>query len=576
MSKEEKQAGSPSFDVSQDETAYGTTTKSIPRWQAFKDSFKRHEIEAVDPTLSDVEKAQALIANSPLQRSLKGRHLQMIAIGGAIGTGLFVGSGKALRTGGPAGIIIAWLITGSMLFSMVNALGELVVAFPIAGSFLTYYIRFLDSSWGFAVCWNYSIQWLAVLPTELVAAAITIKYWDKDTNSAAWIAIFYVVVVGINLFGVRGYGEAEFFFSIIKVITVIGFIILGVVLVCGGGPQGGYIGGMYWHHPGAFAHSFKGVCAVFVTAAFSFNGTELVGLAAAESENPRKVLPRATKQVFWRILLFYVISLILIGCLIPYNDKRLISASSSDASASPFVIAIVNGGIKGLPSVMNAVIMIAVLSVGNAAVFASSRTLAAMATMGLAPKFLSYIDRQGRPLFGIMVTLFVGLVSFVVASDKQAQVFSWLMALAGLSSVFVWGSIGVVHIRFRSALKKAGRGVDELPFKSMTGVWGSYYVILINILVLVAQFWIALFPVGGKPSAENFFESYISFVIILVFYIAHKIWTKNWRWYIPLDEIDIDTGRREADMDQLKQEIAEEIAETKSKPFFVRWYRFWC
>lgn len=316
---------------------------------------------------------------------------------------------------------------------------------------------------------------------------------------------------------------------------------------------------------------------MFVTAAFAFGGTELVGLAAAESKNPRKALPKATKQVFWRITLFYVICLTLVGLLVPYNDPRLLSGSSSvDASASPFVIAIKNGGIKGLPSVMNVVIMISVLSVGNSSVYASSRTLAALAAAGQAPKFLNYIDRAGRPIFGIMVQFLWGLLAFVCASGKEGVMFNWLLALSGLSSLFTWGSINLCHIRFRHALKVKGRDTSELSFSAQTGVYGSYYAVFIVSLVLIAQFWIALFPLGASPDAETFFMSYLGFPVIIAFYIAHKIFTRNWKLYIKADDIDIDTGRRELDLDVLKQEIEEERKDIASKPLPYRLWAFWC
>ncbi|KAG7191310.1 glyceraldehyde-3-phosphate dehydrogenase 1, partial [Scheffersomyces spartinae] len=318
-------------------------------WAKFVDSFKPADDDemGLDPNLTEAEKIAIKTANSPLSRSLKNRHLQMIAIGGSIGTGLFIGSGKTLRIGGPAGVLIAYILIGSMIYCTVQALGELAITFPVSGAFITYNTRFIDESFGFAMAWNYALQWLIVMPLELVAASIVISYWDSTTNPAAFVVIFWVLIVAINFFGVRGYGEAEFAFSLIKVVAVVGFIFLGIILVCGGGPRGGYIGGKHWHNPGAFANGFKGVCSVFVTAAFAFAGTELCGLAAAETSNPRKSLPKATKQVFWRITLFYVISLTLVGLLVPYNDPLLTSGKSSwDASASPFVIAIKNGGIS--------------------------------------------------------------------------------------------------------------------------------------------------------------------------------------------------------------------------------------
>lgn len=562
--------------VSIDETGSGS------KWQDFKDSFKRVKPIEVDPNLSEAEKVAIITAQTPLKHHLKNRHLQMIAIGGAIGTGLLVGSGTALRTGGPASLLIGWGSTGTMIYAMVMALGELAVIFPISGGFTTYATRFIDESFGYANNFNYMLQWLVTLPLEIVSASITVNFWGTDPKYRdGFVALFWLAIVIINMFGVKGYGEAEFVFSFIKVITIVGFIILGIILNCGGGPTGGYIGGKYWHDPGAFAGDtpgakFKGVCSVFVTAAFSFAGSELVGLAASESVEPRKSVPKAAKQVFWRITLFYILSLLMIGLLVPYNDKSLIGASSVDAAASPFVIAIKTHGIKGLPSVVNVVILIAVLSVGNSAIYACSRTIVALAEQRFLPEIFSYVDRKGRPLVGIAVTSAFGLIAFVAASKKEGEVFNWLLALSGLSSLFTWGGICICHIRFRKALAAQGRGLDELSFKSPTGVWGSYWGLFMVIIMFIAQFYVALFPVGDSPSAEGFFEAYLSFPLVMVMYIGHKIYKRNWKLFIPAEKMDIDTGRREVDLDLLKQEIAEEKAIMATKPRWYRIWNFWC
>ncbi|ODQ66879.1 general amino acid permease [Nadsonia fulvescens var. elongata DSM 6958] len=552
-------------------------TVTVSGWQGFMDSFKRMKHVEIDTEgMTDLEKAAALTASSPLSRKLKSRHLQMIAIGGSIGTGLFVGSGGSLRTGGPAAVVIAFILIGSMLFSTVHAMGELAVTFPVSGSFCTYFTRFLDPAWGFAMGWNYAMGWLVVFPLEIIAASITLSYWDEHHkyNPAIWVTLFWALIVIINFFGVKGYGEAEFFFSIVKVCAIVGFIILGVVVACGGGPKGGYIGAKYWHDPGSFAAGFKGLCAVFVNAAFAFSGTELVGLAAAETANPRRSLPKATKQVFWRITLFYVISLTIVGCLVPYNDPRLIKKSSVDASASPFVIAIVNAGIGGLPSVMNAVILISVLSVGNSSIYAASRTLAALADQGQAPKFLAYIDCSGRPLYGIIITSAFGLLCYLVASDKRNEVFSWMLALSGLSSIFIWGSINLCHIRFRRGMKVQGRSLKELPFTSAVGVYGSWYGFTLNCLVLVANFWVAVWPIGASPDAATFFNSYLAAPIILVFYVCYKAYKRT--PFILAKDMDLITGRRHLDLVLLTQELEEERAFIKSKNMAYRVYKFWC
>lgn len=467
-----------------------------------------------------------------------------------------------------------------MLFCTVQALGEMAVLFPVAGSFSAYSTRFLDPAWGFAMGWNYAMQWLVVLPLEVVAAAITVNYWNSRISPAAWVAIFLTIIISINMFGVKAYGEAEFIFSIVKVVAVIGFILLGIILDIGGGPGGSYIGGSYWHIFGAFNNGFKGLCSVFVTAAFAFAGTELVGLAAAETANPRKSLPTAVKQVFWRIALFYIVSLTLVGLLVPYNDPRLIGTSSSDAKASPFVIAIQNAGITGLPSVMNVVIMVAVLSVGNSSVYGSSRTLAALAEQGQAPKIFAYIDRQGRPLVAVIFASSLGFLAFLAASNKEEEAFLWMQALSGLSSIFTWGSICLAHIRFRRAWKMQGHTLKELAFRSQAGVIGSWLGFLFNVLVLIAQFWTGIAPIpasdglrieGTGPLIKNFFEAYLAAPVVLTFYIAYKVWFKT-----PImrsNDMDLKTGVRDLNLQEL---LAEESVERTAWPRWKKAYKFLC
>ncbi|KAL4921625.1 amino acid permease-domain-containing protein [Aspergillus aurantiobrunneus] len=525
----------------------------------------------------DIENAATSAANSPLQRSLKGRHLQMIAIGGSIGTGLFVGSGRVLATGGPASLLISYALTGCMLYCTVHALGEMAVIFPVAGSFAHYSTRFIDPAWGFAMGWNYALQWLVILPLEIVAASITVDYWESNISNAVWVTLFWAAIVSINLFGVKGYGEAEFVFSSIKVVAVIAFIILGIILNIAGGPGGGYLGGTYWHNPGAFHHGFKGLCDVFVNAGFAFAGTELVGLAAAETANPRKSLPTAVKQVFWRITLFYIVSLTLVGLLIPYDDPRLINGTSSvDAKASPFVISIRNAGIEVLDSVMNVVIMIAVLSVGNSAVYGSSRTLAALAEQQQAPRFLAYIDRKGRPLWAIGIASALGLLGYLAATDQQQVAFEWMIAISGLSSIFTWGSICLAHIRFRRAWRVQGHSLNDLAFRSQPGIMGSWIGFTFNCLILVAQFWVGFAPIHYEAMStttlvRNFFSKYLAAPVVLVFYIPYKLRFKT--KILRARDIDLRTGRRELNIQWL---MKEERTQQAAWPAWKKLYKFFC
>lgn len=302
-----------------------------------------------------------------------------------------------------------------------------------------------------------------------------------------------------------------------------------------------------------------------------------MGLAAAETANPRKSLPTAMKQVFWRITLFYITALTLVGLLVPYNNPSLTSGGNdADAKASPFVIAIEAAGIKVLPDVMNAVILIAVMSVGNSAVFGSSRTIAAMANMNQAPKILAYIDRKGRPLMAILVAAAVGLLSYLADIPGQGAVIDWLLALSGLSTIFTWGSICLCHIRFRRAWAARGRSIHEIPFRSQVGVVGSYVGLIMNAAVLAAQFYVGAAPIGRENMTpakvtENFFLKWVGAPIILCFYLAHKLYYRT--AYVKVQDMDIDTGRRDFDLPIL---VAQEREERASWPKWKRLYKFMC
>ncbi|KAL9598159.1 MAG: hypothetical protein Q9219_004656 [cf. Caloplaca sp. 3 TL-2023] len=498
------------------------------------------------------------VHNGKLERGLKNRHMQMIAIGGSIGAGLFVGSGSAFHNGGPGSVLIAFLIVGAMLLFTVQALGELAVLYPVNGAFFTYACRFLDESWGFAMGWDYALGWLTVLPFEITAAGITISYWRDDINIGVWAAVFLSILVVVQIFGVKGYGEVEFVLGLIKVVAITGFIIFGVVVDCGGvsSDSRGYIGARYWHDPGAFRNGFKGFASVFVTAAFAFGGTELVGLAAAEAADPRKTLPKATKQVFWRIATFYVLSLFIVGLIVPSDSDDLLGSSSADTKASPFVLAIQLAGVKGLPSVFNVVITIAVLSVANSCTYGSTRTMQALGVRGMGPKFLTYIDKKGRPLWCVVIQIAFGLLAFIGESNDSSTVFTWLLSLSGLSYFFVWGSICLSHVRFRAGWKAQGRSLDELPYRAAFGVVGSTIGFCLACIALIATFYVSLFPIHGVPDAELFFQSYLAGPIVITLYLGWKIYSRGkGGLFVRASQMDLDTGMRHLNLDPLENAI---------------------
>lgn len=340
--------------------------------------------------------------------------------------------------------------------------------------------------------WNYVFQWAIVLPLELTVCGLVVAYWNDSISVAVWITVFLVAIIIVNIFGSIGYAEEEFWSSLLKLAAIVIFMIIALVLVLGGGPSSGrydeYYGARLWYDPGAFRNGFKGFCSVFVTAAFSFSGTELVGLAAAESKNPVKSLPGAIKQVFWRITLFYILGLFFVGLLIPSDDPSLLSDSAySDVKASPFVLVGLYGGLKGFDHFMNFIILVSVLSIGVSGVYGGSRTLTALAQQGYAPKIFTYIDRSGRPLPSVLAIILFGPLAYINLSASGPDVFAWLLALSGLAAVFTWGSICLAHIRFRKAWAYHGHTVDEIPFHAAGGVYGSWLGLFLCFIVLAAQ-----------------------------------------------------------------------------------------
>ena len=287
-------------------------------------------------------------------------------------------------------------------------------------------------------------------------------------------------------------------------------------------------------------------------------GTELVGLAAAETDNPRKTIPKAAKQVFWRIILFYITSIFIVGCIVPYTHPQLLSSEhSADVRASPFVIAIREAGIKGLPSVINAVILIAALSVGNSSTYASSRTVQALGDARQAPKIFRYVDMWGRPLSGQILALACGILAyFACLPGGASQMFDWLLQISALSSFFTWGSICLAHIRFRAAMKKQAQSIDLLPFQACFGIYGSYLALIINILCVLAQVYLGFSPIGGSLTPEACLMDVIAVPVIIGFYVVRRVCKRKEGW-VRLEDVDLVTGRK----DNLVLAHAEDAAE---------------
>ncbi|CAI4059647.1 hypothetical protein N7582_001396 [Saccharomyces uvarum] len=573
------------------EVQFSTSVSSTPSSDGtnlvrrFKNSFKRKDASVIQEgllysELSEEEKVQWDLANQPYKKVLDQRHLTMIAIGGTLGTGLFIGLGESLASG-PASLLIGFLLVGASMLCVVQCGAELSCQYPVSGSYALHASRFIDPSAGFSVGINYLLMWLISFPSELVGCSLTMTYWAPSVNPAVWVAIAFTLSMLLNLFGARGFAESEFYMSIFKIVALFIFIIIGIILIAGGGPEStGYIGTKYWYDPGSFAPpAFKNFCNTFVSAAYSFSGTEMVVLTSAEARDVSSV-SRAAKGTFWRIAVFYIVTVIIIGCLVPYNDPRLINGSSSeDITASPFVIALSNTGAMGtrVSQFMNAVILIAVFSVCNSCVYASSRLIQGLATAGQLPKICGYMDRNGRPLVGMAICGAFGLLGFLVVSKDQGTVFTWLFALCSISFFTTWFCICFCQIRFRMAMKAQGKPDDDIIYKSPLGIYGGVVGCTLNVLLVIGEIYVSAAPVGMPSSAANFFEYCMSIPIMIAVYIGHRIYRRDWRhWYIKREDIDLDSGHSLEDLEATKLRRDQEKEYVASRPLYYRLYRFFC
>lgn len=441
----------------------------------------------------------------------------MISLGGAIGTGLFLASGGAIQSAGPGGALLAYAVIGIMVYFLVTSLGEMAAYMPVSGSFSTYATKFIDPSIGFALGWNYWYNWAVTIAAELSAATLIMKFWLPDSPSVLWSGLFLVLMFGINMLSVKGYGESEYWFAMIKIVTVIVFIIIGLLMIVGivGGDFVGFENFTVKDAP--FNGGFMAVLGVFMAAGFSFQGTELVGIAAGESDSPEKNVPKAVKQVFWRILLFYILAIFIIGLLIPYTNPDL---GSDNVRVSPFTLVFDKAGIAFAASVMNAIILTSVLSAGNSGMYASTRMLWVLAKEGKAPKLLARLSRTGVPVFALIVTALVGMLAFFASFYGDGVVYNWLLSASGMSGFIAWLGIAASHYRFRKAFAAQGRSLDELPYKAKWFPFGPIFAFILCMIVIIGQTYSCWSD--GAMDWQSFTAAYIGIPIFIIPWLAYK------------------------------------------------------
>lgn len=469
----------------------------------------------------------------------------------SIGTGLFVGSGAILSLVGPAPLWLGYLSMMVVVWVMMNTLGEMATYLPLRGISIPYFVnRFVEPSLAFAAGWNYWYAYAILVAAEGTAGAILLEYWESPVPTAVWITIILVVILALNIIAVSVFGEAEFWFASIKLITIIGLVILGIVLMAGGGPNKEAVGFTYWNDPGAFNEymatgatgRFLAYWTAFVRAGFAFiTSPELIALAAGETVAPRRNIPKAARRFVWRLAIFYGVSSLIIGCIVKSTDPRLLS-EKSNASASPWVIAIQNAGIGGLNHVINFAILTSAWSAGNAFLYSGSRILYSLSLSGQAPKFFAATS-NGVPYRAVLGTWAIGLLSYLNVSNGGAKVFAWFSNISTISGFIAWIVVLITYIRFRKAMDHNGL-LSSMPFRTPLQPYASYFVLFLVTLLTLTNGFQVFFP--SKWNVSDFLAAYITIPIFLALYLGHKIWFRT-----PLcrsiEEIDVYTGKKEMD-----------------------------
>ncbi|WP_234124377.1 amino acid permease [Clostridium hydrogenum] len=476
-----------------------------------------------------------------LKRGLTARHMNMIAIGGSIGTGLFFASGSAVSTAGPGGAILAYLIMGIIVYFLMTSLGEMSTKLPISGSFETYASRFVDPALGFTLGWNYWFCWAICVAAELVAGSIIVKFWFPHTNTTLWSVLFLVVIFILNMLSAKAYGESEYWFASIKVVTVIIFLIVGVLMIFGifNNASPGFSNWVLSDGHGKKAPFVGGAAAlinVFLVAGFSFSGTEIVGLAAGESENPEENVPKAIKIVFFRILLFYIGAILVIGFLVPFTDKNLLKNGADSIAYSPFTMVFQKCGLAAAASLMNAVILTSVLSCGNSGLYVASRMLYSLSKEGKAPKFLCKVNKRGIPTNAVYATTLVACIAFFASLIGDGKIYYILYNASGITAFFAWLGIGICHYRFRKAYVAQGKDLKDLKFKAKFYPFGPIIAVVMCIIVIFgANIWVFQ---ADTFSWFDFITNYVCIPIFILLYFGYKFAKKT--KIVPLQECNFE------------------------------------
>ncbi|CAI6336225.1 unnamed protein product [Periconia digitata] len=524
------------------------------------------------------------------QRGLSPRHVQLMAIGGAIGIGLWVGIGGVLSKAGPLNLILGYAFWGLFFtWPLFLCVGEMCAYLPIRGSIFELTSRWVSPAMGFTMGWTYFFAGTMLVCVEYSAVAAVIQYWDPNTNPAAWIAMAMIVCIFLNVVAVKWFGESEFVMASTKVILLVMLVMITFITMVGGNPKKdtygfrSWTGGNYMHSYYAKGDTgrFLGFWAVVRYAGFTITGPDMIALAAGEIQNPRRTIPRVTKFIFWRLLGFYVVGVLAVGIICSSTDPGLLGAikdGKSGAAASPWVIGIQNLGIDGLPHFINALIMLSGWSCGNAYLYSSSRTLYGLARDSQAPKYLMKCTKTGVPIYSVMTVSLITCITFLVSSNSASEVFLWFVDLTTTALIATYTMMLVTYLFWYRARKAQGLTDDQLPYVAAFTPWGPIVALTLGCLALIFVGFDVFVPWDLRGFITSYFALAFAAVMFLIGTIKYQREGKG--GFVSAKDADLYSGKAEVDAECRHWEEGgiEEVEKARiaEMPFVRRqWEKIW-
>ncbi|KKF93517.1 putative proline-specific permease put4 [Ceratocystis platani] len=544
------------------------------------------ELGVKSPEVASMQAGATKSEFTETKRGLSPRHVQLMAIGGSIGTGLFVGIGGVLIKAGPLSLVLGYIFW-SVLFVWPSYLcvAEMAAYLPVKGSIFELAARFVDPALGFAIGWTYFYASVMLVCVEYSAVATIMGYWDSEINPGVWIAISMVICILLNVIAVKWYGEAEFIMASTKIIMLIGLLFVTFITMVGGNPRGDAYGFRAWketsvmqsYHSDGAEGRFLGWWKVVIYAGFTVAGPDMIALAMGEIQNPRRTIPRVAQLIFYRLLFFYVIGVFAVGIICSSRDPTLMAAvdgSLPGAAASPWVIGIVNLGISGLPHVVNAGILLSGLSCGNAYLYSASRTLYGLARDGQAPRFLLKCNSAGVPLYCVGIVSLLTTITFLVCSNSAITVFYWFVDLTTTGLIATYLGMVIVFVGWSRARKAQGLADSDLPYVAPYTPYITYVSLLIGTLAIV----FVGFDKFKPWDTQGFITSYFCVPYSLLLFFGWKYYKKT--SLVTPEDADLVSGKAEIDAECAKWEdggVMENFKrEMASKSFLQRtWITMW-